>query len=212
MSDKITDKSCREFVQVLSSKAPVPGGGGASALVGAIGIALGNMVGNLTVGKKRYADVEEDIIELMRHSDELQARFLELVEKDAKAFEPLSKAYGMPKETKEQQAEKEKVMEQALIEASKVPYEIMEACKEAVDLIDVYAEKGSKIAISDAGVAASCIRAALNGAALNIFINTKLMKDTEYAKDMNERTELLLEEYTKKADYIYKKVIDKIRQ
>lgn len=212
MSDKIIDKSCMKFVQVLSSKAPVPGGGGASALVGAIGIALGNMVGNLTVGKKRYADVEEDIIELMRHSDELQARFLELVEKDAKAFEPLSKAYGMPKETKEQQAEKEKVMEQALIEASKVPYEIMEACKEAVDLIDAYAEKGSKIAISDAGVAASCIRAALNGAALNIFINTKLMKDTEYAKDMNERTELLLEEYTKKADYIYKKVIDKIRQ
>lgn len=212
MSDKITDKSCMEFVQVLSSKSPVPGGGGACALVGAIGIALGNMVGNLTVGKKKYALVEADIIELMKRSDELQIRFLELVEKDAKAFEPLSKAYGMPKETEEQRIEKEKIMEQALIEASKVPYEIMEACKEAIDLIDEYAKKGSKIAISDAGVAASCIRAALNGAALNIFINTKLMKDREYAKDINERTELLLEEYTKKADYVYKKVIDTIRQ
>ncbi len=96
-----TKSSCEEFVDVLASKAPVPGGGGASALVGAIGMALGNMVGSLTVGKKKYADVEADIIALKEKATALQGEFLRLVEEDAKAFEPLSKAYGMPRATEE---------------------------------------------------------------------------------------------------------------
>ena len=109
-----TGNTCREFVEVLATKAPVPGGGGASALTGAIGTALGNMVGSLTVGKKKYADVEEDIIALQEKSDALQEELLNLVEKDAEVFEPLSKAYGLPKDTPEQQAEKDAVMEKCL--------------------------------------------------------------------------------------------------
>ena len=105
-----TKSSCEEFVDVLASKAPVPGGGGASALVGAIGMALGNMVGSLTVGKKKYADVEADIIALKEKATALQADFLRLVEADAEAFEPLAKAYGMPRETEEEKAEKARVM------------------------------------------------------------------------------------------------------
>ena len=91
--------TCTEFVEVLASKAPVPGGVGASALVGAVGTALGNMVGSLTVGKKKYADVEADIIALKEKATALQADFLRLVEADAEAFEPLAKAYGMPTST-----------------------------------------------------------------------------------------------------------------
>ena len=101
---------CNEFVEVLASKAPVPGGGGASALVGAIGTALGNMVGSLTVGNKKYADVEEEMWELKKKADELQKELLHLIERDAEVFEPLSKAYGMPRETEEEKAEKARVM------------------------------------------------------------------------------------------------------
>ena len=116
---------CNEFVEVLASKAPVPGGGGASALVVAIGTALGNMVGSLTVGKKKYADVEEEMWELKKKADELQKELLHLIERDAEVFEPLSKAYGMPRETEEEKAEKARVMEIVLKDACSVPMEIM---------------------------------------------------------------------------------------
>ena len=107
-------QTCEDFIEVLASKAAVPGGGGASALAGAIGIALGNMVGSLTVGKKTYADVEEEIIECKKQADEIAKEFLELMDKDAEAFEPLSKAYGLPKSTPEELAKKEEIMEEAL--------------------------------------------------------------------------------------------------
>ena len=102
-------QTCEDFIEVLASKAAVPGGGGASALAGAIGIALGNMVGSLTVGKKTYADVEEEIIECKKQADEIAKEFLELMDKDAEAFEPLSKAYGLPKSTPEELAKKEEI-------------------------------------------------------------------------------------------------------
>ena len=135
--------TCTEFVEVLASKAPVPGGGGASALVGAVGTALGNMVGSLTVGKKKYADVEEEMWELKGKCDQLQKDFLRLIERDAEVFEPLSKAYGMPKETEEEKAEKARVMAIVLKDACSVPMEIMEKCCEALDLIKEFAAKGS---------------------------------------------------------------------
>ena len=133
---------CNEFVEVLASKAPVPGGGGASALVGAVGTALGNMVGSLTVGKKKYADVEEEMYELKAKCDRLQAELLALVERDAEVFEPLSKAYGMPRATEEEKAEKARVMEIVLKDACSVPMEIMEKCCEALELIKEFAAKG----------------------------------------------------------------------
>ena len=112
--------TCTEFVEVLASKAPVPGGGGASALVGAVGTALGNMVGSLTVGKKKYADVEDEMWELKAKCDQLQKDFLRLIERDAEVFEPLSKAYGMPRETEEEKAEKARVMEIVLRDYGKM--------------------------------------------------------------------------------------------
>ncbi|MDD6211881.1 MAG: cyclodeaminase/cyclohydrolase family protein [Clostridiales bacterium] len=196
-------KTCEEFVEVLASNAPVPGGGGASSLVGAIGMALGNMVGSLTLGKKKYADVQDDIIALKAKADALQKEMLTLIDKDAEMFEPLSKAYGLPKNTEEEKAEKERIMEAALKDACSVPVEIMERVCEAIDLLEEFAAKGTAIAISDVGVGVACCRAALLGASLNVFINTKSMKDRAYAEDINAKAEKMIEEYTAKADRIY---------
>ena len=202
---------CNEFVEVLASKAPVPGGGGASALVGAIGTALGNMVGSLTVGKKKYADVEEEMYELKGKADALQKELLHLIERDAEVFEPLSKAYGMPRNTEEEKAEKARVMEIVLKDACSVPMEIMERCCEAIDLIEVFAEKGSTLAISDAGVGATFCKAALEGASLIVFINTKSMKNREYADELNKKADEMLSVYTKKAEEIYQSVAARLR-
>ena len=199
-----TKSSCEEFVDVLASKAPVPGGGGASALVGAIGMALGNMVGSLTVGKKKYADVEADIIALKEKATALQADFLRLVE-------PLAKAYGMPRETEEEKAEKARVMAIVLKDACAVPMEIMEKCCEAIDVIEEFAAKGSALAISDAGVGVTFCKAALLGASLNVFINTKSMADKEYAASLNEKADKMIADYSKKADEIFAAVNARLR-
>lgn len=200
------DKSCNEFIEVLSSKEPVPGGGGASALIGAIGMALGNMVGSLTAGKKKYADVEEDIKALMEKSKVLINKLSGLVDKDAEAFEPLAAAYSLPKETEEEKAKKAEIMEKALIIASEAPLEIMETCCEAIDLVEEYAEKGSRLAVSDAGVAAIALRSALLGASLNVFINTKSMANRKKAEELDEKANTMIDVYGKKAEDIFNKV------
>lgn len=202
---------CNEFVEVLSTKAPVPGGGGASALVGAVGTALGNMVGSLTVGKKKYAEVEERMYELKAKADELQKELLRLIERDAEVFEPLSKAYGMPRETEEEKAEKARVMEIVLKDACSVPMEIMEKCCEAIDLLVEFGEKGSTLAISDAGVGAACCKAALKGASLNVYINTKSMADKEYAAELNKKCDAMLDKYEKIADEVFDSVLARLK-
>ena len=159
-----TENSCTDFIDVLASSAPIPGGGGASALVGAIGVALGNMVGSLTVGKKCYVDVEEDIIRCKKEADEITKRLLELVAKDAEVFEPLSKAYSLPKSTPEELSKKEEVIAVVLKDACEVPLEIMKTCARGLDLMKEFAEKGSRIALSDAGVGATLLKSALQGA------------------------------------------------
>jgi len=205
-----TQNTCREFVTILASKSPVPGGGGASALVGAVGIALGNMVGSLTVGKKKYADVQEDIATMQIEAYKIQDRFLALVQEDALVFEPLSKAYGMPRETEEEKTEKARVMELALKDACSVPLDIMKTCCAAIDLHAEFAAKGTAIAISDVGVGVTFCRAALHGASLNVFINTSAMTERAYADDINTQTHSMLKTYTKKADDIYADVLARL--
>ncbi len=194
--------SCTEFVTVLASNAPVPGGGGASALVGAIGTALGNMVGSLTVGKKKYADVEEEIIALKAKCDQLQKDLLDQIALDAKGFEPLAKAYGIPKDD----PARDKVLEEATITACAVPVKIMELCCEALDAIKVFAEKGSRLAVSDAGCGAVCVKAALQAASLNVFINTKTLQNRELAEEMNKKCLGMLDKYCAMADEIFETV------
>ena len=194
--------SCTEFVTVLASNAPVPGGGGASALVAAIGTALGNMVGSLTVGKKKYADVEEEIIALKAKCDKLQADLLAQIELDAKGFEPLSKAYGIPKDN----PDRDRILEDATVVACQVPVKIMELCCEALDAIAVFAAKGSRLAVSDAGCGAVCVKAALQAASLNVFINTKTLQNRELAEEMNKKCLGMLDKYCAMADEIFETV------
>lgn len=205
------EQKTTEFIEVLSSAAPVPGGGGASAAVGAFGAALGMMVTNLTIGKKKYADVEEEIKDVRGQLEALRDELMALVDADAEAFEPLSKAYGLPKETEEQKAEKERIMEQALYEASVVPMKIMETVLKSMDLLKVLAEKGSKIAVSDVGVGILFAQAALEGASLNIFINTKLMKQRDCAEEMNVKAERLIATGRALRDEVYEDVLGKIK-
>lgn len=207
---KYSALTCTEFVEVLASKAPVPGGGGASALVGAIGTALCNMVGSLTVGKKKYAAVEAEITELMEQVTALQKKLLHLIEKDAEVFEPLSRAYGLPAGTEEEKAEKSRVMEGCLRDACSVPMDIMRTCCQVISLIGAFAEKGSVLAVSDAGVAAACCRGALKGASLNVYINTKSMKDREYAESLNRECDEMLETYSAVADEVFEQVKAKL--
>lgn len=195
-----------EFIEVLASSAPVPGGGGAAAYVGAIGMALGNMVGSLTVGKKKYAEVEPEIIILKEKATVLQQELLQLVDKDAEVFEPLSKAYRLPKDTPQEKAIRDQIMEEALKEACSVPLQIMEKCCEAIELVKEFAQKGSTLAISDAGCSAACLRAALQSASLNVFINTNLMTDLEWAKVANKKAHDMLEVYVNLADGIFQEV------
>lgn len=205
------EKKTTEFLEALSSKEPVPGGGGASAAVGAFAGALGMMVANLTIGKKRYADVEEEIKASLIKLKGLQEELVRLTDADAKAFEPLSKAYGLPRETKEQQEKKEAVMEEALYEASVVPMEIMETIRKVMEELEVLGEKGSRIAVSDVGVGILFAQAALEGASLNIFINTKLMKNRERAKEMNSKAEAMIQEGSRQKEKIYQDVLEKLR-
>ena len=199
-----TLKSCREFVSLLASDAPAPGGGGAAALVGAIGTALGNMVGALTVGKKKYADVEEKIKCLMSRCDELQTQLLDQVAADAEGFVPLARAYGIPKDD----PNRAETLERATVTACQAPMRIMELCCDSLNVIAVMAEKGSRLAVSDAGCAAALVKAALQAASLNVFINTKTLRDRALAQEMNEKCLDMLERYGALADQIFNHVKD----
>jgi len=200
--------TCKEFVDVLATKAPVPGGGGASALVGAIGTALGTMVGSLTLGKKKYADVEADIIELMNKATALQNELLRLVDEDAVVFEPLSKAYGIPKDD----PTREKVMEDALKLACTVPMDIMRLCARAIELQEEFAAKGSVLALSDAGVGAIMCKSALQGASLNVYINTQSMVDKKYAGSIEAEADAILGKYCVMADEVFNSVTNRLRK
>jgi formiminotetrahydrofolate cyclodeaminase len=195
-------QSVTEFTARLASPAPVPGGGGASALVGAIGIALGDMVGELTVGKKKYADVEADVRALMARAQELRERLLACVEKDAALFEPLSKAYAIPKDDPTRDA----VMEKCLRDAASAPLEIFELCCEAIELQREFAEKGSRLVVSDAATGVVFCWSAMYGAAVNVKVNTRLMKDRAYAEELNARVDEGMAKYWPIAEKVYEDI------
>ncbi len=202
--------SCIKFIDELASKAPVPGGGGAAALVGSIGVALGSMVGNLTVGKQKYSDVQEDIQVLLKKSEALIMRLNQLVQKDAAVFEPLAKAYGMPVETAEQRAEKDRVLQETLVRAAKVPLAIAECSLEGIRLLEQYAKKGSRLALSDAGVGVIFCKSAIQGSKLNVLINLKLMKNEALKTELRNRMTAIETEGLKLADQVYQYVEEQL--
>ena len=203
----MNDMSVRAFADELAAKTSVPGGGGASALVGALAAALGSMVGNFTLGKKKYADVEPDIIALMEKAKELQDGLLDCIDKDAEGFEPLSRAYGIPKDA----PGRDETLEKCLHDAAAVPMEIAELSAKVIELQEEFAAKGSKLMVSDAGCGAVFAWAALYGAALNVRVNTKLMKDREYAEALNAKIDALMDEYWRRADKVYEDVLGSLK-
>ena len=199
---EMMEQSCNQFLEALASKAAVPGGGGASALVGAVGTALGNMVGCLTAGKKKYAAVEADILALNQKAAALRVRLEGLAEADAEAFAPLAKAYSIPKDDPARAG----IMAQALEAAAAVPLEIMACCCQAIALLEEYEAKGSVLAVSDAGCGALFCRAALEAAGLNVAVNTRLMADRAHAAELDARAGALRAEYLPRAEAVYANV------
>lgn len=187
---KMLEQSAVDFIGALSSNAPVPGGGGASATVGALAAALGMMVTNLTIGKKKYAEHEDVLIGCRSELEGLRDRLITLTDKDAEAFEPLSRAYSLPKDAPDY----ERIMEEALLTASLAPLEIMDTALECAHVLEVLVEKGSRLAISDVGVGIYFAQAAIEGASLNVYINTKMMKDRTRADALNDRADAIIRE------------------
>lgn len=204
---KMLEKPATQFLSELSSNAPVPGGGGASAAVGAFAAALGMMVTNLTIGKKKYADYEEEVKAVRDRLEGLRDQLIDLVDGDAVAFEPLSKAYSIPKDD----PERDTIMENALYEASVVPMSIMETVLAAAKELEILVAKGSKLAVSDVGVGILFAQAAIEGASLNVYINTKSMKDRERATALDAKADAIIAEGAALKARIYDGVLAAIK-
>lgn len=203
--ENLTQKSCAGFAEALAAKTPFPGGGGASALVGALGAALCSMVANYTVGKPRYAAVEEDVKAVLAEAEHLREELLALVEKDAAAFEPLSRAYAIPKGD----PKREEVMEACLRAAAQPPMELLRLSCRAIELHRELLEKGSVMVLSDVGTGVIFCWSALYGAWLNLKVNTKPMADRAFAEEMNREADGLVEQYWKIADEVYEAVMER---
>ena len=199
------------FIEELSSGSPTPGGGGASALCGAVGTALSAMVCSLTSGKKRYAQFQPDIERILSEAKQLNASLLKLVDADKDAFLPLAAAYSMPQSTDEEKADKEAALQAALTDATRVPLEIMKAACRGIELHAELVDKCSKLAISDVGVGVALLKAALLGASLNVFINTRLMTNPALKNDFNAQADNMLDEYPALSDRVFERVSSELR-
>ena len=206
----LTEKPVTVFVDELASSAPAPGGGSAAALSGALGAALVSMVCNLTIGKKKYADVQEDIQAILEKSEALRHRLLELLEADVQVYTKVSQAMKMPRETEEQKQARAAALQEALKAATLVPLQVAEACVQVMDLCRPVAEKGNKNAVSDAGVGVLMAEAGLRSAALNVLINLAWIKDQDFVAEKRAELEALLEGKAELRDEVYNYVVENL--
>lgn len=201
----------KTFIDALASKSPTPGGGGASAYVGALAASLGLMVGNLTVGKKKYADVEADVLVCMERLEGHRLRLLELIDEDARVFEPLSRAYSLPTDTPEDQWHKQAVMQQTLTDACDPPLAIMEECLHIIREAEFLADAGSRLALSDVGVSVVFAKAAVQAASLNVYINVASMTNEETAQTLRDRSDRLIADADVLAEKVYSRVMTELK-
>ena len=206
MAEKMMGKTCTEFADALAAKVSVPGGGGAAAYVGALAVALCSMVGNFTTGKKKYAAYEDDVQRMLAEGEQVRVRLLELVEEDAAAFYPLSQAYGIPKED----PSRAEVLEKCTKDALAGPLEMMRQVAKAIELLEEMNVKGSRMLVSDVGCGAACAAAAMQAAAMNVFINTKGLQDRDYAVRVEAEADALLA-YVPRAQKVADEVVAGIR-
>ena len=208
MKEHLIHQSCSEFSEALASKAPVPGGGGAAALIGALAAALGSMAVNLSLGKTDLLLFEADHRRILRETDSLRRRFLSLTEEDAAAFEPLSRAYSMPKNSPDYA----RVMTSATLWAAEVPLEMMRCCCRLIALLEELREKAGPLLLSDVGCASEAARSALTCAAMNVFANTRMLPDNGKAQDLAAQAESMLSEYVPRAQGVSDSVMDYLRE
>jgi len=193
MSD-LTKLSCQEFLEKLASNAPTPGGGGGAAMAGALAVALTSMVGNLTVGKEKFAQYEAEVQELLAKSEALRMKMFALVNADAEVFNSFMACYRLPKNTDEEKQARNQAIQNAAKEAAEVPLRIAEACLEVMKLAERIAIIGNPGAITDAAVSAIMARAALRSAVYNVVVNLKLIKDEAYNQAMYAELEAMQNE------------------
>lgn len=205
--ENLSEKSCIDFSDVLASNAPVPGGGGAAALAGALGVALCSMVGNITKGKKKYENYIPDYERMLNRAEEIRRNLLSLIDEDAKAFEPLQKAYSIPKDD----PKREEVMVKVSVDACRAPLDMMKNICDAIELLEEMYEKGSVLLVSDIGCGASLCRAALESASMNIFINTKSLP-AEISKEIDDEADHMLLVYMDRADRLAKVVMERLKK
>ena len=192
----------KQFINTLASKEPTPGGGGASAMVGTVSAALCSMVANLTAGKKKYAQYQEDIERILRYLEEAVWEINSYIEKDADAFAPLAEAYKIPKDD----PKKAEIMEKALLAAAVVPMELAGKLYDLIPVMEELEEKGSKMALSDVAVAAVCCKAAMEGAVMNVYINTKSLTNPLISKGLNEKAMKLVADGGRRCQDIYNRI------
>ncbi len=207
---KLADLKTSEFVDLLASDAPAPGGGSAAALEGALGAALTAMVCSLTVGKKKYADVQELVEAAQKKALDLKARFVDVMDRDTEAFNVVSAAFGMPKGTDEEKAARSAAIQEGMKGCTKTPFEMMELAVETLELTASILGKSNDSAASDLGVSALSLRAAIQGAWLNVLINIGSLKDKELAEDYRAKGEALLAKALPLADEIYNTVVSQM--
>lgn len=199
-------KNISEFLNELAGSSPAPGGGSVSALAGALGSALISMVSSLTIGKKKYAEVEGEMKDVLVESEKLRAKLTSLVDKDTDAFNLVMSAFGMPKETDDQKNARTAAIESATKEATMVPLDVMHVCLDAVALSETVARKGNTNALSDAGVSALLLRAGCRGAYYNVKINLSSLEDTDFIEKIKQDAARTMDAVDEKA----KSVIDHV--
>lgn len=192
-------KNISEFLNELASSSPAPGGGSVSALAGALGSALISMVGNLTIGKKKYAEVEAEMKNVINESEKLRGKLATLIDKDTDAFNLVMAAFSMPKETDDQKTARAAAIESATKEATMVPLEVMHVCLDAVTLSEAVARKGNTNALSDAGVSALLLRAGCRGAYYNVKINLSSLKDPTFVEKIKQDAAITMDAVDAKA-------------
>lgn len=207
---EIKDKSIELFLNELASKQATPGGGSVAAIIGAQSSALTSMVCNLTIGKPKYAEVEDKMIALLKQSESLRETLTGMIKSDIEVFDKLMASYGLPKETEQEKTDRSKQIQAILKEATNVPLECARACAKAIKLSRVAAEKGNIGVISDAGVAAMAGYSALKSAALNVYINAGSIKDKDFANEKLAEIEEIISGMDIEAEEIYQMVKAKL--
>jgi formiminotetrahydrofolate cyclodeaminase len=198
------------FLDDLASERPTPGGGGAAAVCGAIGAALVSMVANLTIGKKNYEAVSEDLAAVKAKAEALRAELTGAIEEDVVAFNAVMGAYGLPRASDEEKAQRTAAIQAALKDATLTPLRAVKACFGVIELSAAAAEMGNLNVISDAGVAVLAANAGLRSAALNVFINAKAIKDRDFAETQLAEVNALLSRAAEMTEQVYQTVRTKI--